>query len=193
MPKVIDHKIRKELIVKTALKVFAQYGSKETNLSIIAKECGLSRTTVYQYFKSVGDIYYFAVKETTTILFEKYSSPMWVDFDNVVEMIERILLDCYDYAEGYMCEIISLIRSLNELGIDFPQLIKRNTARIRLAISRAIRHGIRTGQIKKQNAEEAVNTIISLFGSYCFQRAYFPCYAPQIKTASVLFVRSLKA
>lgn len=193
MPKVIDHDSRKNLIVKVALKVFAEYGYTNTNLSIIAKHCGLSRTTVYQYFKNENDIYYYAVENTSEILFKKYSSPEWVDMDHVADMVKRVLTDCYDYAEGYMEEIISLIKSLGPTSIDLATIIKRNTARIRLAIARAIRHGMRTGQLKKQNAEKVVESLMVIFGSYCFQRAYFPDYAENIKRLSIEYVDSLRS
>lgn len=192
MPKVIDHDTRKSLIVKAALKLFAEKGVEETNLSVIAQRCGLSRTTVYQYFKNENDIYLYAVQSTSDTLFQKYSSPEWIDMDHVADMIKRILIDCYDYAENYMEEIISLIKSSVPAEVDLPNIIKRNTARIRLAIARAVRHGIRTGQLKKQNSEKVVETLMSAFGSYCFQRTFFPDYAENIKTLSINYVDSLR-
>ena len=65
MPKKIDHEKRKEKILQTALKVFAREGYKDANLSLIATECGISRPTIYQYFKNKEQIYYFAVKLVT--------------------------------------------------------------------------------------------------------------------------------
>jgi AcrR family transcriptional regulator len=65
MPKKIDHEERKEKILQTALKVFAREGYRDSNLSLIATECGISRPTIYQYFKDKEQIYYYAVKLVT--------------------------------------------------------------------------------------------------------------------------------
>ena len=51
MPKKIDHEARKEKILHTALRVFGREGYRDSNLSLIASECGISRPTIYQYFK----------------------------------------------------------------------------------------------------------------------------------------------
>ena len=72
MPKKIDHEQRKINILNNALKVFAQEGYKNSNLSLIAKKSGISRPTIYQYFKDKDEIYYYAVKLVTGNMFEKY-------------------------------------------------------------------------------------------------------------------------
>ena len=59
MPKKIDHEQRKVEIMSAALEVYAQEG-KNANLSLIAAKCGLSRTTVYQYFKDESQLYQYA-------------------------------------------------------------------------------------------------------------------------------------
>ena len=65
MPKKVDKEERKELIMNSALAVFAREGYREANLSLIAEESGISRPTVYQYFNDKNDIYYYAVKLVT--------------------------------------------------------------------------------------------------------------------------------
>lgn len=192
MPKIIDHDARKELIVKTALKVFAQNGEKDTNLSLIAQECGLSRTTVYQYFSNSADVYNYAIKLVTDSAFEKYSTDEWVDMDHVADMILRIAEDSLEIAERYMAEIINLIKVLPQIKIDVPVTIRRRTAKIRIAISRTLRHGIKTNQIKQCNSEEVIKTIISLIGSYCFQRAFFPDNAEYIHEVMRQYIIGLK-
>ena len=72
MPKKIDHEERKVIILKKALEIFARDGYRDSNLSSIAEECGLSRPTLYQYFKDKKEIYYYAVKLITGKMFTKY-------------------------------------------------------------------------------------------------------------------------
>src|SRR5690625_3868109 len=48
--------IRKEQIMKAAIKVFAVNGFKSTKISLIAKEAGISHGLVYHYFKSKEEV-----------------------------------------------------------------------------------------------------------------------------------------
>ena len=79
MPKKIEHEERKITILKKALEIFARDGYRDSNLSTIAQECGLSRPTLYQYFKDKKEIYYYAVKLVTGKRCEEYSQMGWDD------------------------------------------------------------------------------------------------------------------
>ena len=74
VPKIVDKEERMQMILSKALEVFAKVGYRESNLSLIAEACCLSRPTVYQYFSDKKEIYYYAVKNVTSRMFEKYSN-----------------------------------------------------------------------------------------------------------------------
>lgn len=59
MPRVLqDYKIRaKKRIVNAAVQVFAEKGFHKTKMSDIAKKLGVSKGTIYQYFKSKEDLF----------------------------------------------------------------------------------------------------------------------------------------
>jgi AcrR family transcriptional regulator len=59
MPRVIqDYKIRaKKRIIEAAIKVFAKKGYHQAKMTDIAKEVGVSKGTLYQYFKSKEDLF----------------------------------------------------------------------------------------------------------------------------------------
>lgn len=69
MPRVLqDYKIRaKKRIVEAAITVFAKKGYHQTKMTDIAKEVGVSKGTLYQYFKSKEALFHAVVK----IPFEK--------------------------------------------------------------------------------------------------------------------------
>ena len=115
MPKKIDHELRKENILKTALSVFADVGYREANLSLIAEKAGLSRPTIYQYFiyqyfKDKDEIYYFAVKLVTGHLFSELSElafdeKLGSEIDRIIAICTRIM----DYAIGAEAELTRLM------------------------------------------------------------------------------------
>ena len=95
MPKKIDHEERKVKILKTALDVFAKEGYRDSNLSLIAEQCGLSRPTLYQYFKDKDEIYYYAVKLVTGRMFLRYGQMAWDEkLGGCVDRIEAICMSC---------------------------------------------------------------------------------------------------
>ncbi|MFX1582474.1 MAG: TetR/AcrR family transcriptional regulator, partial [Promethearchaeota archaeon] len=59
MPRVLqDYKIRaKKRIVEAAITVFAKKGYHKTKMADIAKEVGVSKGTLYQYFKSKKELF----------------------------------------------------------------------------------------------------------------------------------------
>ena len=87
MPKKIDHEARKEKILHTALRVFGREGYRDSNLSLIASECGISRPTIYQYFRDKEEIYYYAVKLVTGRMFNKYAEYAWSSEENYIDRI----------------------------------------------------------------------------------------------------------
>lgn len=65
--KIVDKKEKRELIIRAAIKLFAQKGFARTTISDIALAAGTGKGTIYDYFKTKDDIihnsFYFFVKE----------------------------------------------------------------------------------------------------------------------------------
>lgn len=63
MPKIVDHDNRKREILEKALGLFSLGGFYESSFTEIAELCGLSRTNMYNYFKSKEEILFYAVED----------------------------------------------------------------------------------------------------------------------------------
>jgi AcrR family transcriptional regulator len=64
MPKIIDYDARRQEIAAKAASVLARDGILEANLGKVADSCGLGRTTLYQYFRNIGELVEFTLAET---------------------------------------------------------------------------------------------------------------------------------
>ena len=125
MPKKIDHEARKEKILQTALNVFAREGYRDSNLSLIATECGISRPTIYQYFKDKEQIYYYAVKLVTGRMFTKYADYAWETDDPIAKRILNICEDIIDMADknkDALTSLVDVMLLLKKRGTTFPIL-----------------------------------------------------------------------
>jgi AcrR family transcriptional regulator len=150
MPKRIDHDVRKEKILKTALVVFAREGYKDSNLSLIAQECGISRPTIYQYFKDKDEIYYFAVKLVTGRMFIKYADYAWSTDINVIDRLIWICNDIIDFGVTHLSELTSLVDVMTLMrkeGTDFNKIILRRTAKLNILFKRLLRAGKDAGDV----------------------------------------------
>lgn len=180
MPKKIDHEARKERILQTSLKVFAREGYRDANLSLIASECGISRPTIYQYFKNKEDIYYYAVKLVTGRMFTKYADYAWHTKDTIIVRINKICCDIIDMAEKHRNELTSLVDVMLQLkkeGLDFSDIILRRTAKLQILFKRLLRLGINSKEIVATcNINQITKQLLLLLESFCFQLAILEAF-----------------
>lgn len=175
MPKQIDHEQRKKEILYASLEVFAQEGYKNTNLGLIAAACGLSRTTVYQYFKDKSEIFLYAIKATTDAMLAKYSTEEWTSITDPEEKLTKIMMDILDTADSIEKQIKNLVKFLNEVDYDIHDVIKRRTAMLAFLLARVIRDIAKNGNPEKKiNAQDIAQQLIVLGESYCLQMVYLP-------------------
>lgn len=172
MPKRIDHEKRKIEILYAALEVYATEG-QNANLSLIASKCGLSRTTVYQYFKDESDLYHYAIKYTTDNTFARYTSPEWEAITDPIEKLSKITVDIMDCADSYCRQVSNFIKGLDQVE-DLSEQIKHRTAKLTLFFSRLIRQGIKEGRIRKCSPQDTANKLEVMLESYLFHMVYFP-------------------
>ena len=179
MPKKIDHEERKEKILQTALKVFAREGYRDSNLSLIATECGISRPTIYQYFKDKEQIYYYAVKLVTGRMFTKYADYAWTTSDDIIQRILNICNDIIDISTQHRGELTSLMDVMLQLkkeGTDFSDIILRRTAKLHILFKRLLRLGISNGEVVKCDINRITQHLVILLESFCFQLAFLDAF-----------------
>ena len=177
MPKKIDHEERKVIILKKALEIFARDGYRDSNLSSIAEECGLSRPTLYQYFKDKKEIYYYAVKLVTGKMFTKYSQMAWdLSYGNSLDRLTWICCDIVDQAvesEGELQSLMDVMLQSKREHVDFSDIIMRRTAKLTILFKRLLNNGINKGEIISNCDIEMVSRhLFTLLEAFCFQIAF---------------------
>ena len=172
MPKKIDHDKRKTEIMAAALEVYAREG-KNANLSLIASACGLSRTTVYQYFKDESQLYQEAVKYTTNLAFSKYSSEKWKSVSDPVEKLHMIVNDIMSQADTYEKQVGNFLKMIDRFD-DLPETVSRRTAKLNLFFARLIRQAIKDGKMKKCSPQDVADKLTIMLETYLFHMVYFP-------------------
>ena len=62
---VVEHDKRKREILDKALDVFVEEGYEDATFQKIADRCGITRTTLYIYFKNKREIFLWSIKQLT--------------------------------------------------------------------------------------------------------------------------------
>ncbi len=172
MPKKIDHEKRKIEIMSAALEVYAKEG-RNANLSMIASSCGLSRTTVYQYFKDESQLYQYAVKYTTDLAFSQYTSEKWAAITDPVEKLTGITQDILNKADTYEKQVGNFLKMVDRFE-DLPETVSRRTAKLNLFFARLIRQAIKEGKMHKCSAQDVADKLTIMLETYLFHMVYFP-------------------
>jgi Transcriptional regulator len=184
MPKIIDHDKRKEQILRTALAIFGREGYRDSNLSLIAEECGISRPTIYQYFKNKEEIYYYAVKLVTGRMFQRYV--VWAWDETLGNVMDRICYICCDIitqaknSEGELQSLMDVMLQLKREHVDFSEVIMKRTIKLTILIKRMLLEGIHRGEVKEDTDIDMVSShLFTLLESFCFQIAFLGNFDPE--------------
>lgn len=198
MPKIVDREERMNTILQKAMEVFSEVGYKESNLTLIAEKCGLSRPTVYQYFKDKKDIYYYAVKKVTSDMFTLYSHYAFDEGNkDEIERLDMIISDLFEKAksnETSLANLVEFILAEKRSGVDVYSTIKARTAKLRILIKRLVLQGVHRGTIKECDVEKVGDEIYNLIQAECFQVGFFNNYSPSQARETLLdFLSCFKA
>ena len=72
---VVEHDKRKQEILQKSLDVFIEEGYEDATFQKIADRCGITRTTLYIYFKNKHEIFLGSIKELLAELDEGWDVP----------------------------------------------------------------------------------------------------------------------
>jgi len=182
MPKIIDHDKRKQEILKRAFVIFAQRGYQDTNLSYIADRCGISRPTLYLYFKDKEEIFYFAVREMTEGMFREYKDLLTDNEQSELSKLKWICRDiiekCYKKRDFFSC-LADFLFQMKRQGKDYSRDIEKRTVGLIYLFSILIRKGIQKGEFRNVPAKETAYQLFSLIEAFAFQIAMIEKFEPE--------------
>lgn len=195
MPKIIDHDKRKGEILVHALKVFAEHGYADTSLSMIAKACGLSRPTIYQYFRDKEEVFHFAVKKVTGEMFTQYVGIAF-RMDKPVSL--RLKEICADIImKGYanrevLTALADVMVQRKREGGDFSDIIMRRTVKLNILFKRMLRYGIDGGEFRNFSVDDVSAQLFTLLESIAFHMALLDNFDPKASIRLIhLFIDNL--
>ena len=173
---VVEHEKRKKEILDKALELFMENGYEDVTFQKIADKCGVTRTTLYIYFKNKKEIFAWSIKQLTN----EIESSLLKIIDNrdlsyeerLKSVLHTILQKCVDNYRLFVITLTYLLQ-LKNTGKDTKKIVQRRIIRLRHLLSTVIIDGITSGNFKKVNVHEANELIFNLIEAAVFKLTVF--------------------
>lgn len=173
---VVEHEKRKKEILDKALDLFMENGYEDVTFQKIADKCGVTRTTLYIYFKNKKEIFAWSIKQLTN----EIESSLLKIIDNrdlsyeerLKSVLHTILQKCVDNYRLFVITLTYLLQ-LKNTGKDTKKIVQRRIIRLRHLLSTVIIDGITSGNFKKVNVHEANELIFNLIEAAVFRLTVF--------------------
>lgn len=193
---VVEHDKRRNEILEKALDVFMDEGFESTTLQKIADRTGITRTTLYLYFKNKKEIFNYSIKLMLLKVEEGVKRIQADTSMNAIEKITRILLDIITQLQQN--------RRILVVGLDYllylsrsetnPDLrVRRRTIRLRHILCSILIDGIKKKQIAPINIKIADDCLYSILEAAVFRLVVLKrSSVEELKQAAVYAVQQLK-
>ena len=171
---VIDHEKRKKVILKKALDVIIDEGYEDATFQKIADRCGITRTTLYIYFKNKREIFLWSIKQLTEGL--ENSLRLIIDDksrsckERLLDVLEAIVRGCMENRQLFQVILAYLIQ-IQKTGKNPGDRVRRRIVRLRHLLSTILIEGKKSGDFKQINVKAANEMFYSLIESAIFRLA----------------------
>lgn len=171
---IVEHEKRKREILDKALDIFMEEGYEDVTFQKIADRCGITRTTLYIYFKNKREIFLWSIKQLTEEIESSLLAIAQADNIPVKERLHKILYTILDTcAENRRLFTVTLtyLLQLKKTGKDPAVRVRRRILRLRHLLSTVIIEGINTGEFKPVNVHNTNELLYSIIESAIFRLA----------------------
>ena len=172
MATIVEHDKRKHEILQKALDVFIEEGFEDVTFQKIADRCGITRTTLYIYFKNKREIFLWSIKQLTSRLEAELVSIVKnksVSAETALRsMLEKIIDECQENQKLFSV-LLPYLLQLQKSGIDSGERVRRRVIRLRHLLSLLVIQGIKNGEFNNINVKDTNELLYSFIESAIFR------------------------
>ena len=169
---VVEHDKRRHEILQKALDVFIDEGYEDVTFQKIADRCGITRTTLYIYFKNKREIFLWSIKQLTGGIEEVLRGIIADQNLSCQEALRKILMTIVDECEKnsrLFTVLLSYLLNLQKTGGDPAERVHRRLLKLRHLIDTIIIRGEKSGEFKKLSVHTAYEMFYGLIQSAIFR------------------------
>lgn len=174
MAVVVEHEKRKHEILEKSLALFIEEGYENVTFQKIADRCGITRTTLYIYFKNKQEIFVSSIKELTDTLESQLKEIITEKNVTAPECLKKfvchILDQCEAYKKFFKILLVYLIQ-IQKSGADAGRRVDRRVLRLRHMLNIIIIKGKEQKQFKDVPIKQTTDILYTLLESGVFRLA----------------------
>jgi AcrR family transcriptional regulator len=173
---VVEHEKRKHEILDKSLDVFIEEGYEDVTYQKIADRCGITRTTLYIYFKNKREIFLGGIKQLTNTLEAKIKTIIQdgqlTNVEKLRTTMKTILDSCYENSKLFHVMLAYLLQ-LKKAGKNPGENVRRRTLRARHLLSSILIEGIQQGEFRVANIKATNELFFSLVETAIYRLAVY--------------------
>jgi AcrR family transcriptional regulator len=194
---VIEHEKRRQEILKKALDVFIDEGFENATFQKIADRCGITRTTLYIYFKNKKEIFNYSIKDLLQMVEQDL---LRVRKDRTLGSIEKLtkvitlIIERLEENTQLLSVVLNYLLYLSKSDSGPDYRIRRRTIRTRHILASMLIEGIRAGEIKPIDVRPMDDLLYGLIETAIFRLTVLkrPSVG-EIKTAAEQALNQIRA
>ncbi|MDD5928615.1 MAG: TetR/AcrR family transcriptional regulator [Spirochaetales bacterium] len=170
---IVEHDKRKHEILQKSLDVFIDEGYEDATFQKIADRCGITRTTLYIYFKNKYEIFHESIKELLSEL-EKSLTKIIQEKASSEQTLRKVLLSIVDQCEKnpkLFSVLLNYLMQLKKSGVDTNKRVRSRIIRIRHLLSTIIITGMKNNEFRQVNIKATDEMLFSLLEATIFRIA----------------------
>ena len=171
---VVEHDKRKQEILQKSLDVFIEEGYEDATFQKIADRCGITRTTLYIYFKNKHEIFLGSIKELLSEVetnLKEIMSDSSLSSETALRKVLSSLTDACESNKKLFSVLLNYLMQLKKSGVDTSERVRRRVIRLRHLLSTIVIKGIQKGEFKEVNVKDVNETLYGLMESAIFRIA----------------------
>ncbi|MDR2515797.1 MAG: TetR/AcrR family transcriptional regulator [Spirochaetaceae bacterium] len=169
---VVEHEKRRRDILRNALEVFMDEGFENVTIQKIAARAGITRTTLYTYFKNKKEIFNYSIKQLLSGVERQILEIRAAADLACVERITRVfhaILEKLEENRQLLNVILDYLRYISKNDGDPNQRVRRRTVRVRHIIASMVIEGVEAGEIAAVNIRTVDELLYSFLEAAIFR------------------------
>ena len=170
---VVEHEKRRHEILEKALDVFMDEGFEAVTLQKIAARCGITRTTLYIYFKNKKEIFNFSIKQFLQIMenditdIRREKGPLHIE--KLIQVVS-VIIERLEENRRLLSVVLDYLVYASKGDYDPGYRVRRRTVRLRHILATMLIEGIKAGEFSPPiNVKDAVELLYSFLEAAVFR------------------------
>jgi len=170
---VVEHEKRRYEILEKSLDVFMEEGFEDVTFQKIADKCGITRTTLYIYFKNKREIFNFSIKQLLQALendIKEIGSKKELPHHQRLIRIMMVIIERLEENRRLLSVVLNYLIYISKSGYDPDDRLRRRTMRLRHILTNMLIEGIKIGEFNSSiNVRDANELLYGFLESATFR------------------------